>query len=559
MRLIIRPLLLVLFSLHLSLLTQAQGVRAVVVNEFANVRISPALGAEVIDTVNAGYLFDNVTARSGDNQWIRVMYQEQEAWVNLAPLRVLSGDIASLPAADPRSVPYGGLEAPRAGQSSATSNVAGRATDNVRVRSGPSRAYPTLANIYYRQTFVVTGRTATNRWLQVNFEGTLGWVSANYVELTGGNLNDLPIDGIVAESVPRTGRTIDDFTQTLRMMLDRLQNAQPSLDSIRGSWTDAALTGRASCAPYPARPTGVNIAVPLLAAYYATLEPLRVDFNDAMANLRLAIDLFIEVCNQPGTGNPVGRATVQGALDIVNLVDSQFQQLRARISGFLPATPEGACQLVFNGRAEVLPVITVNTIYRDSFTPRYYASGYCFDAQAGQVLNVQTIQLPRSNLTTFLAVSPLDTPQSFIAVASAGGGERLSISPINIERTTRYILILADVGDPSRIGGPTGDFAFSVSDITGRNVTFIYFDATTQSVLTTDDATLAGVSAGTFTGDTFTGQQSQSQTSAVSCPSTAFTCSQLFTCEEARACLSAGNFSLDPDNDGIPCEENLCR
>ncbi|MBZ0289116.1 MAG: excalibur calcium-binding domain-containing protein, partial [Anaerolineae bacterium] len=39
------------------------------------------------------------------------------------------------------------------------------------------------------------------------------------------------------------------------------------------------------------------------------------------------------------------------------------------------------------------------------------------------------------------------------------------------------------------------------------------------------------------------------------CPSLGFTCSQLFTCQEARACLAAGNFSLDPDNDGIPCED----
>jgi hypothetical protein len=39
------------------------------------------------------------------------------------------------------------------------------------------------------------------------------------------------------------------------------------------------------------------------------------------------------------------------------------------------------------------------------------------------------------------------------------------------------------------------------------------------------------------------------------CPSTAFTCSQLFTCQEAYACLAVGNFSLDPDGDGIPCED----
>lgn len=38
-----------------------------------------------------------------------------------------------------------------------------------------------------------------------------------------------------------------------------------------------------------------------------------------------------------------------------------------------------------------------------------------------------------------------------------------------------------------------------------------------------------------------------------SCPSTSATCTQL-TCEQAYACLAAGNGRLDRDNDGIPCE-----
>lgn len=38
-----------------------------------------------------------------------------------------------------------------------------------------------------------------------------------------------------------------------------------------------------------------------------------------------------------------------------------------------------------------------------------------------------------------------------------------------------------------------------------------------------------------------------------SCPSTSATCGQL-TCEQAYACLAAGNGRLDRDGDGIPCE-----
>jgi hypothetical protein len=38
-----------------------------------------------------------------------------------------------------------------------------------------------------------------------------------------------------------------------------------------------------------------------------------------------------------------------------------------------------------------------------------------------------------------------------------------------------------------------------------------------------------------------------------SCPSTSATCGQL-NCEQAHACLAAGNGRLDADDDGIPCE-----
>ncbi len=41
---------------------------------------------------------------------------------------------------------------------------------------------------------------------------------------------------------------------------------------------------------------------------------------------------------------------------------------------------------------------------------------------------------------------------------------------------------------------------------------------------------------------------------AVTCPSTGFSCNELFSCQEAQACLQAGNFALDPDNNGVACE-----
>ncbi|RMG88416.1 MAG: hypothetical protein D6712_03690 [Chloroflexi bacterium] len=49
--------------------------------------------------------------------------------------------------------------------------------------------------------------------------------------------------------------------------------------------------------------------------------------------------------------------------------------------------------------------------------------------------------------------------------------------------------------------------------------------------------------------------ETPTQSGAV-CPSLGATCSEL-TCEQAYACLAAGNRRLDRDRDGVPCE-SIC-
>lgn len=547
-------LLLAVFIIAPPSSAQDTGVRAVVVNEYANIRIAPALGADVIDTVSAGFEFNVVTARSADNEWIRVLYAGNEGWVNLAPLVVLSGNVSALPVADPRSIPYGGFEAPRAGPSNAVGPLQARATNGVRMRAGPSRAYPELDNIFYNTLVTVTGRTAGNTHFQVSYNGQLGWVSGLYLQFEGpGDINILPIDGLVADRPPFSTKGTDDYVGQLKFMRERLDLAQPSLDAIRAAWTDAALTGRARCSPYPARPSDLSIAVPLLAANYPVLEPLQRQFNDAMFNVRKAIDLFIEICNLPGTGNPVGTATVQGALDTIALADSQFAGLRARLNELIPpdlAPGANECLLTYNGRSQILPVITQTTIYLETMDARKTTTGYCIDFLEGQVLLFDSLQLGNSNIQLFFALSPFDNPTAFVATGVAAG-PKLAVSPIRITKTGRYLLILNHIGTAV----PNGDFAFVVLDITTStiNPTLSYDAATGQvSVIV---PTTGGDASGTGGGQETNATQ---EAPSVTCPSLAFTCSQLFTCSEAQACLAAGNFSLDPDSDGIPCEESLC-
>ena len=546
---------LAVLILSLSSVQAQSSVQAVVVNEFENIRVSPAIGASVINTVQAGYLFDTINARSGDGQWVRIEYECNEGWVHLVPMVVLQGDPATLPIADPRSIPYGGFESPRSGYSQQQGSVLAEATDGLRIRSGPSRAYPTLANINFSQQFTITGRNNCGTWFQVNFEGNLGWVSSAFVQILNGDVNLTPVGGIAAETAPRSGESEDDYIATLRFMLDRLDIAQQSLDAIRASWTDAALIGRAICQAYPPRPTNFQIPTPQLAAYYTTLNPLLNDFNEAMYNTRYVIDMFIEVCNQPGTANPVGQATVQGALGIINQAEQQYASLRQRLNDLIPDFTVGAdeCLLRYNKKFEVVPRISLNTIYLDSFTRRTLVRGYCFDGFQNQVIDVQTLPIPPAELEVFVSVSAMDDPTKFLLVSRSSKGARQVIGPLILPRTTTYLVIMADLGE--REGEPRlpfGDFAFKLSDLTlgATTVQLIYWDDATKSVQFEENQTAPQI-------DPATGIPGVLQPPVV-CPSLSFTCDQFFTCAEAQACYDAGNFSLDGNSDGIPCE-TLCN
>lgn len=102
--------------------------------------------------------------------------------------------------------------------------------------------------------FPLTGRTANNAWVQVNYEGTLGWMLAGYVEIQDNrSIIELPIDGVVASAPPMSDDTRENYFGTLRLMLERLDLAQPSLNSIRGTWTTVALGDRAACQNFPAK------------------------------------------------------------------------------------------------------------------------------------------------------------------------------------------------------------------------------------------------------------------------------------------------------------------
>ncbi len=448
-------------------------VTIVVDRDGVNVRSIPAIGAPVLVTVNAGYS-TNIIGRSGDGQWVEVKIAGQIGWIGTAVLAIVNGDINSAPVNDPLTIPYGGWENPRAGLTSVTSAYTGKLDNSgLRVRSGPGSAFVVLANAPRYTIFSLLGRTDDNMWVQVNYNGTLGWVAAEFVDFQQGLgvFNALPIDGIVADALPVSSAGADSYTDTLKLMQARIDLAQPSLDSIRSTWTTIALGNRAACANFPARPTDLSIPNPVLAASYPVLFPLDTDFNTAMASLRQAIDLFITICGQPQPPNGfVGQPVVQNALDAINQTDALFASLRQRLAALLPAegpiNNDTECLFSFQNRSQIVPRLKINEAQIAHITKHDFVLGFCFDAGAGQSLGLQVLKI-NGNAEPRITVSAFGDATNFLGTGDLTGkaGATTSISPILITQTDRYLAIMADLdGAPS--GDLQGDFALLLTDVT---------------------------------------------------------------------------------------------
>jgi len=349
------------------------------------------------------------------------------------------------------------------------------------------------------------------------------------------------------------------YFDALKLFLARIDLAQPSLDNIRAKWTDAAINGFAVCREYPARPSDYVVPQPILAANYGQLNTIQETFNNAMANLRQAIDLFIEICNLPGTANPVGQGAASNALALIALVDQQFADLRTKLRELIPPDLEPAadeCLLIYGQRAEILKVINIGQIYRRFLAPNDRAIGFCFDATAGQTLAVEMLRIS-GNISAIVAVSAFDNPTNILIVGQGSTSGGLTIAqPLLIPQTGRYLILMYDAGDTEP---PQGELAFALVPIINGVTQLLVYTATTDTVALSGAPGVQPTITpfGTPASSPLLNNSSSGAGVTVTCPSMAYTCEQFFSCTEAFACLAAGNLSLDPDGNGKPCP-NLC-
>ncbi len=159
------------------------GTTATINTGMLNLRASPDVSAAILLKMRLGETYA-VVGMNSDSSWVQLNVNGTTGWA-LARYVVITGN---------SSVPVTNTGA--AFSQPADTGYDARALATLNVRSQPSRRASILVKMPMNSTARVIGRTATNSWWQVTFNGVTGWVSSTYAELpAGADVSRIPITG----------------------------------------------------------------------------------------------------------------------------------------------------------------------------------------------------------------------------------------------------------------------------------------------------------------------------------------------------------------------------
>ncbi|MDX1992236.1 MAG: PA14 domain-containing protein [bacterium] len=160
---------------------QPGAVTATVTAFQLNVRNAPSATAARITRVNQGNTYA-VLGQNPSGSWVQLNVNGTLGWVNRAYVALSSTN--PLPIVDTNPLPV---------QQPVVTGVNVTATPfNVVIRNGPGTNFRRLASLPANQSAAVVGRNASNTWWQVNYNGIVGWVTAQYTRLNG-DVNAVPV------------------------------------------------------------------------------------------------------------------------------------------------------------------------------------------------------------------------------------------------------------------------------------------------------------------------------------------------------------------------------
>jgi uncharacterized protein YraI len=135
-----------------------------------NVRAAPTTDGRVVAKIERGETYP-IVGRNADRSWWQLDVNGAQGWV-FAPF-IIDANTGAVPVTS---------------QSSQVANVPGTgyfatALNNVNLRSRPTTAGAVLGQFPRGAQAEVTGRNVNGSWVQINYNGTLAWVSSEFISV----------------------------------------------------------------------------------------------------------------------------------------------------------------------------------------------------------------------------------------------------------------------------------------------------------------------------------------------------------------------------------------
>ncbi len=155
-----------------------------------NVRNFPStVGSTVITKVSAGGVYP-VVGRLADSSWWQIQANGQTGWVYNPLVRVDNGGSVGVVNPQPATVNNGG------GNVGSPTGFNATTLTNLRLRSTPRITNNTVTTIPSGTVVPIVGRNGNTSWVQVNFNGQVGWVSIAFISIDPPLIiNNVPVTG----------------------------------------------------------------------------------------------------------------------------------------------------------------------------------------------------------------------------------------------------------------------------------------------------------------------------------------------------------------------------
>jgi uncharacterized protein YraI len=165
---------------------QPTGATATVTAFRLNVRAQPSPTATVLTRINRFETYP-VTGRNANGSWYQISMSGQLGWVSGTYVTIANG--ANVPITDGTA-----SGAPTTPPTSPTGIIVTATPFNVNLRSGPGTQFRRVALFPAGATAQVVGRNGNNTWWQVNYNGIVGWATAQYAVIQqGADVNSIPV------------------------------------------------------------------------------------------------------------------------------------------------------------------------------------------------------------------------------------------------------------------------------------------------------------------------------------------------------------------------------